>query len=843
MSAAEGRAWRACTLFILGVAMAASPAALPCSAQSISSGTVVGTVTDQSGAAVVGAMVEIHNALTGYRQTTTCDTSGSFQFNNVPLNNYRLTATSSGFSPATQDITVRSSVPQTVKLALAVAGVQESVTVEATANVIENEPGAHTDVDPARLVKLPITTPGSGISDAITITAPGVVTDSNGFYHPLGDHAQTSFQIDGQPVNDQMSKVFSTQLPTNALQSMQLTTGFPGAEYGEKTSMVVNASTRSGLGQRTFGSLAAGYGSFGTTQQEGTLGFGDSKFGFFLTANGSRSGRFLDTPEFLPIHDIGNSGSLFNRLDYQADSNNIFHLDLFAARNWFQIPNTFDQLNQDQRQRVLTYNIAPGYQHIFNPHTLLTVNAWLRRDQVNYYPSADRLNDTPATVDQQRFLLNWGWKSDVAYSHGVHNIKFGAQVMQTRLAEHFGLGITNPADPAFANLEPSSLAALDLTSGGHIARFNDTGNINEYAVYVTDAITWRQFTFSPGLRVTRYDGLSEATGVQPRFGLSYLIKRTGTVLRASYARTLETPANENLLLSSSTGSGGLTDLLSLSGEKAVPLQPGRRNQFNVGFQQTFGRFVQIDADYFWKFTRNAAEFDVLFNTPITFPIMWRKDKLDGFGIRVSTLNLKGFQVNTAMGRGRLRYFGPEVGGLFFQGVSAETPVFRTDSDDALYQTTTVHYQWRKTGPWAAFMWRYDNGQVSEGSTLEDILGFTADQQAAMGFLCGRDFATPTHKIVSCSLPFPQWGATRVQVPAPGTFDPDRNPARVASRHLFDIAVGTDNLLRTSERKRVTLQFTVANLTNKVALYNFLSTFGGTHFVAPRSYQAKVGFVF
>jgi len=69
------------------------------------------------------------------------------------------------------------------------------------------------------------------------------------------------------------------------------------------------------------------------------------------------------------------------------------------------------------------------------------------------------------------------------------------------------------------------------------------------------------------------------------------------------------------------------------------------------------------------------------------------------------------------------------------------------------------------------------------------------------------------------------------------------PDRVKPRNLFDVAVGTDNLLRSEGRNKVTLRFTVTNLMNKVALYNFLSTFSGTHFVAPRTYQATAGFQF
>jgi hypothetical protein len=85
-------------------------------------------------------------------------------------------------------------------------------------------------------------------------------------------------------------------------------------------------------------------------------------------------------------------------------------------------------------------------------------------------------------------------------------------------------------------------------------------------------------------------------------------------------------------------------------------------------------------------------------------------------------------------------------------------------------------------------------------------------------------------------------ASRLVVPAAGTGDPLTNPSRVAPRHLFDLGLGVDNLLRTN-RQKVKVRFSVINLTNQEALYNFLSTFSGTHFVEPRTYQVQVGWTF
>ncbi len=207
---------------------------------------------------------------------------------------------------------------------------------------------------------------------------------------------------------------------------------------------MVNGTTRSGLGAvKPFGSIESQWSSFGTWGGASTFGFGGPKFGNFVALNGIQSGHFLDSPELVPIHDRGNNESIFDRLDWQPTGIDALHLNLFAARNWFQVPNDYDQLAQDQKLRVLTWNIAPGYQHTFNAHTLLTVNPYVRRDEFNYYASRDPFADTPITAAQNRFLTDYGVKADLSYAHGRQNLKFGTQIQQTRLLENFQFGITD----------------------------------------------------------------------------------------------------------------------------------------------------------------------------------------------------------------------------------------------------------------------------------------------------------------------------------------------------------------------------------------------------------------
>ncbi len=829
-------------------------------------GTIQGTVVDQTGAAVRGAKVTVHNPITGYSQETTTGDDGSFKIPNVPLNGYHLEVSAKGFATFTQDVDVRSTVPAQVAAKLDVAGTSTVVNVETSSqDILESDPTAHVDASRHQLELLPINDPGSGLSKSMVYTTGGAVDDANGFLHPLGDHAQVSFVIDNQPISDQQSKVFSTQLPMSAIESMELDTGAVNAEFGDKTSLIAQITTRSGLGkQGFFGSISGTYGTFGAGSGSIGLGWGNDKVGNFFAADGVRSGRFLDTPELLPIHDIGNNQTLFDRADFQLSPNDVLHLNFFGARNWIQIPNSFDQFGQDQRQKVVTWSIAPGYQHIIDTNTLLTVNPYVRVDEFRYYPSNDPFADTPATQSQNRRLFNYGVKADLSKQWGRHTLKFGIDLKQTRLLEHFNFGVTDPTfnapclddqgnpitDPAVTNpnctgpgqnVNPGfspGLFPFDLSRGGSLFNFTGRHNVNQYGFYAQDSIRAGNFTFNLGVRGDLYYGLVSKAEPEPRGGIAYHIKKTGTVLRAGYSRTMETPFNENLLLSSATGVGGLATN-GFGATNVLPIEPGFRNQFNAGFQHAFGKWLLFDGDYFWKYTHNAYDFSVLLNSTITFPIAWHNSKLDGVTGRLSTINLHGFQAYYTFGHTRARYFPPEAGGL----ISIQPPsVFRIDHDQAFQNTLNLRYQ-HKTFEYVDFAWRFDSGLVVSGvSDVAAALTLTPAQQVDIGLSCNGVFATlanPFNPNTPCDL----GKSTLLTLPQAGLENNDHNPDRVKPRNLFNIGVGTENVFHTEGKKKFIASIEVINLTNKVALYNFLSTFSGTHFVAPRTITGRFGFNF
>ena len=957
------------------------------SAQSAGNSTsVTGTVTDPSGAVIPGATVTLHNPVSQFERITTTDGMGNFTIPNVPFNPYHMTVTATGFAAHVQDVEVRSSVPLRLDIKLELTTATSTVTVEAAGDLLETDSTAHTDVDRELIQRLPLESASSSLSSLVTLASPGVAADSNGLFHGLGDHASNSFSVDGQPITDQQSKVFSNQIPVDSVQSLEVIQGAPPAEYGGKTSLVIDVTTRSGQGMTTpHGAVTASYGSFGTVNGGFNFGYGGQSWGNFVSVNGLNTGRFLDPPEFVVMHDKGNQENVFDRVDFQLSKADSVHLNLGFSRSWFQTPNSADAEHAtawygfalgntvmsvsdngigpngllvgptDQRSQILTYNVAPTWTHLIGSTTIITGSLFLRHDQYNYYPSDNPFADLIApsldrqTVSQLRFLTNAGALANVAHVHGIHNFKAGIVYQQTPLTEHDRIGIVDPTfnapcitfNPTLINANtgipgsyesvqgftnPSQCATApatgvcapygcqpnnssnpnapnsaqfplfsplllpyDLTRSCELTPTSPTicvpgvglypflahTDVKELSLYVQDTITKGNWSFNLGIRGDVYNGLTSASQAEPRIGIAYNVKQSNTVLRASYARTLETPFNENLILSSiGCESPVLNPLLLCSSSALTPLSPGFRNEFHVGLQQAFGSHVVFDGEYIWKYTHNGYDFSVLGNTPITFPIEWHNSKIPGFTARVNVTNLHGLTAYVVMSSVAAVFFTPQVGGagaVPVVSVPGEFTPFRIDHDEHFNQTTHLQYQPWKRGPWFSFNWRYDSGLVAGATPCYGILPtntcpgsvtingvpnvsmvasnvgspplipLTADQEFEAGFTCNGAHATTTTPL-PFNCPAAVFGSTLTQVPALNKENDNTNPPRIQPRNLFDLAIGDDNLFN-GDHHKWSAQLTVINLSNQYALYNFLSTFSGTHYVTPRTVTGEIGFHF
>jgi hypothetical protein len=919
-----------CTFFVLGMVLVFTAGAAK--AQLGNAGSIEGVVKDPSGAAVANATVEISYSVSGFERQATTGPDGSFRFTNVPFNTYHMVVTAAGFGNYTQDVDVRSSVPTAAQISLKVGTAATSITVEANGgDLVETESTFHTDVDQKIMDTLPLESQSSSLSSIVTLVTPGVAADSNGLFHGLGDHAENSFSVDGQPITDQQSKVFSNQIPSDSIQSLEVISGAPPAEFGGKTSLVIKVTTRSGLGVTTpHGNLTTSYGTFGSSTAAFNLAYGSDKWGNYVSVNGLNTGRFLDAPELQPLHDKGNEENVFDRVDYNVTQADAVHLNVGYSRSWFQNPNTFDQQLHtcgagffcpagtavdpvpgggggllgptDQRSKIGTFNIAPTWTRLLGSTAVFTFGGFVRKDQFNFYPSADPFADfSPGlqsqTITQDRKLTNVGVRSDISYVKGIHNIKAGITYEQTFLTENDTIATV---DPGFSGLfidsvtgKPcmagstdapcATLASVDLTQpGGKPLFFHGHTDVKELALYVQDTITKGHWSFNLGLREDFYNGLSHGNQAEPRLGIAYNIKPTNTVLRVSYARSLESPFNENLVIASGGCGNAVIAVLVPPPNVAcngTAIQPGFRNEFHAGLQQAFGKYLVVDAEYLWKYTHNGYDFGVVASTPLAFPIEWHNAKIPGYAVRVSVPDFHGFSALVVMSGVAARFFNPQVGGIPFLPAGN---VFRIDHDEHFNETTHLQYKPWKRGPWFGFNWRYDSGLVagavpcsaptatcSLSSSSADFPGIglsgvgpgeialvsnltgaplTADQEFQAGFTCQGVGATPTVPIPASVLQADggckasQFGSTLINIPGAGKENDDHNPQRIAPRSLFDASVGEDNLFH-GDRHKWSLRVTVINMTNKTALYNFFSTFSGTHYITPRTVTAELGFHF
>ena len=232
------------------------------------------------------------------------------------------------------------------------------------------------------------------------------------------------------------------------------------------------------------------------------------------------------------IHDKGNEENGFDRFDFQPNGADSLHFNFSYTRSWFQTPNSYDAqfhpcntfsdtcnaagtlvVNpvtgiplgpSDQRSQIKTFNIAPSWVHLIGTTAVVTVGGFVRRDQYNYYPSADPFNDfssdlQSATAGQSRTLTNAGVHADVSYVKGAHNLKIGATYQHTFLTENDTIGIVDPAflgGPGSCPDPTNPACPYDLTQGGSLFHFHGHTDVKELALYIQDTITKGNWSFN-----------------------------------------------------------------------------------------------------------------------------------------------------------------------------------------------------------------------------------------------------------------------------------------------------------------------------------------------------------
>ena len=490
---------------------------------------VRGDVADAQGSPAVGAVVRLENVLTGFSRQVTTEENGSFQISNIPLQSYVITLLKDGFAPFSQPISLRTNVPQEIKIRLEVATQLTRVEVTATdiAALVDPEgTGTRTELNAAAMNQLPVAPTSRGL-ESVLLTFPGFAANANGAIHPRGAHNQMTYVIDGMPVSDQLTGAFANAVDPSIVQTVELFTGNVPAEYGNKVSGVAVITTRSGMGtgRRFSGSTQVTAAQFDTLASVTQIAGGTDKWGYFGSFNALKSNRYLDQVSLDNLHNGGNSERSFFRADYQASSRDQLRFSLISGRSSFEIANLRSQHahGQDQRQALRDVSFSTGWLHTINSRTTVDAMASFRKAEAELIPSA---GDFPVTASQDRSSSTYTTGVRLNRDTGRHSLRTGVDYQHFPVRERFTFGA---AEFLFAKARAGNL----------------------YSSFAQDTLRLGRWTVTLGLRFDAYRFLSEGNQLQPRVGIAYHLRETGTVLRASYNRTYQTPPNENLLLSSS----------------------------------------------------------------------------------------------------------------------------------------------------------------------------------------------------------------------------------------------------------------------------------------------------
>jgi hypothetical protein len=794
-----------------------------------STAIIRGTVTDKAGAVVAGAKVRLTNSITNYSQETVTDNQGAYRLIDVPFNEYRLTAESAGFEPASREVFVRSNLVQQLDVQLGVAPVKQEVTVSATSELLDAEKTApSTVIDRNWILRFPGSQP-SRSAEEIVATAPGWTEDANGRLHSRGIEYQVQYSIDGIPITDTIADTFAAAPDPRNFRSIEVTTANIRAEYGNKLAGIVDVTSRSGLEIPNTGSVTFSGGSFNAFETSFDLGGHTRKFGYFISAAGSTTDRFLDPPAIDNFHNNGRAIKFFAKLDYSPSNKNLLRLNLFYNNQRFDVPNLPDQEEEGQNQRRRTQDNMQSlsWQHIFSTNLVSHLAGYWR-----YNAAKLRSNEEtgPVFAEQSRHHANYGVLGSLTWHKSRNTIKGGFEYTRFPLTESFTLSITDLED--LLETQP------DLPEGArdfvfpNAFFFNDHRTGYEGSVYVQDHINaTRDLTFDLGVRFDGYHFLVDKNYWSPRLGMAYHIAKTKTVLRAAYNRFLETPALENLLLSSSPEG----QIFSPAGEeemavrrlkalgrlraseegdvgdadKGAPVQTSREWQVDTGFQQQLERYLRLDADFYYRRLRNPPEITNFLETGIIFPANLDHSRSKGIETRLDLAHVRGFSGFCSYTNLHIYGFAPITGGLFLgEAVDiSQRPGSRINVEEDQRNTVVFQAMYdRLPGKfWMAFGGRHDSG-------------FSVELE-------------PDASEEEFAKEFPEKILDRVNF----------ERGFIKPHTVLDFSIGRD--FAVNEHVSLSGQFNIKNLADRFYLITFESVFSGTTIGRPRNYSGRLSLNF
>lgn len=560
-------------------------------------------VLDPSGLAV-RCRVELLSEANQYRNIFSTDDAGNLVARHLPYGIYRLEIHDPDFAPVSQTLEIRSAIPLSYTANLPLASVTTSVTVTDADTLIDpHRVGSVNQIGPDAIENRITSLPGRSVQDLVN-SQPGWLYEGNAVLHPRGAEYQTQFVVDGIPLTDNRSPGMGPEIEADDVQSVDIYTAGIPAEYGRKMGGVIELNTQPDPQAGLHGDFVLSGGSFGTAGAFSRTQYVIGKNTFLLSADGDMTSHYLNP--VVPQNYTNNGTTADFSMGYERELTAHDRLNLIVrhALSRFNIPNEQIQQTAGQRQSADNFETMGivTYEHIFSPQVVTNLRGMVRDDASDLFSNPA---STPVVAFQHNEFKEGYFKGTISVDHGRQEWKAGVESDNLFLHENFSDLITNPNlfDPgtplafAFAGQRP------DLEQSG----------------FVQDLVRVGNWTASAGLRWDHYQLLVNQNALSPRLSLARFFSSAGLLLHASYDRVFQTPAFDNILLSSST------QVISLNPNVLrLPVEPSHGNYYEVGLTKGLFGKLRVDMNYFRRDVNNYADDDTILNTVVAFPIAFNK---------------------------------------------------------------------------------------------------------------------------------------------------------------------------------------------------------------------------
>lgn len=682
-------------------------------------------IVDPSGLAVP-ATVHLVSQANQYDASLNANNRGRLVVQRLPFGKYQIQIQQPGFAPVTEALSIDSTLPVTRTIHLSLPVVNQSVTVGAAGTLINpDQPGAVTQVGSSFIRQRLTSIPGRSLQDLVD-SQPGWLYEGNGVLHPRGSEYQTQFVIDGIPLTDNRSPGLGPQIEADDLQSISIYTAGIPAEYGRKLGGVVVLNTIQNAQAGLHGRFAASGGSFDTAS-----GFGQAQYSWGRntlggSADGSRTDHYLNPVVPQNYSNTGTIGDFSADYQRQFSASNRLFMSARHELSRFDLPN--EQLQQAAGQRQTADNIETmgiaSFEHIFSSHTLGGVRGMVRNNASDFNSNPQ---STPIQVFQHNNFRDGYFNATITTAHGPNEWKFGVDSDSTFLHENFSYFITDPT--RYDDSTP-----LTFAFAGQRPKL-------EQSAFVQDLLHHGNWTVGAGLRWDHYQLLVNRHAFEPRLSVARYFPAANMVLHFSYDRVFQTPAFENILLSSSAQ----IESLDPGSFLRLPVEPSAGNYYEGGVSKAFAGMIKFDVNYYRRYEQNYADDDQIDNTSISFPIAFRKAVIYGAESKIEIPAWGRFSGFASYSWQVGNVWNPVTGGLFLgdDATSAEENLTGhfPDSQD---QRNTLRGRLRfRIHPrfWIAGGTQYDSGLPFEfdGDPATALAQYGSQVLGRINFARGRIF--------------------------------------------------------------------------------------------------------